>query len=381
MTSNHKIKKLEEKIHKFNNAVKEVIKTKTEKIDFSTCGYSGVREGIFDGKPIERVIIILRGTGCAWAREIDGGCTMCGHLSGSSIGKRIPGKMLKQQFDEAYSEYDYVKYPVLCLYNGGSMLNEEEISKDLRKYFWEIINRNPHIKKLIIESRPQYITTEVIEELNNAFTDTIVEIGFGIEAKNDIIRNVILNKNIEKTAYDDLKNRVRSTKIRLLAYILVKPPFLTEAEAIMEAIESVRYAYELGVDAVSLEPVSIQSYTLVSLLSKAGCFSPPWIWSILKIVKDVYHLGIEVRIGGFEFFPLPEKFVSNCETCNYDMTQIIREFNLKYDPAIFYNAICNEHCDQKWLKELEEIPEDNLVDRALKILDSINVEKGISVYQ
>jgi radical SAM enzyme (TIGR01210 family) len=300
---------------------------------------------------------------------------MCGHLSGSSRGRFIPAHSMKKQFDNAINQYDFRKYPMLCLYNGGSFLNEKEISTKMRHYMLKKINTIPHIKRLIIESRPEYITEEKLDEIETLLPNTTVEIGVGVETANDTLRDLVLNKGVTTADLIDVGKKFQNRRTMLLAYVLVNPPFLTEAEAIADTVSSIEFAAKIGAEIVSLEAVSIQHLTLVSFLAEAGFYRTPWIWSLFVIVRKTFHLGIPMRIGGFEFFPIPKEFTSNCSTCNDKVIEKIQEFNKYNDPKIIENLTCGSRCDLKWKKELEIIDKRELPERIISALEAIDVQK------
>lgn len=87
-----------------------------------------------------------------------------------------------------------------------------------------------------------------------------------------------------------------------LAYVLLKPPFLTEKEAIDEAINSIKKATAIGFERISLEPMSVHRFTVVDALSLANNYRVPWFWSVIEVVekcKDINDIGI----GGVGYFP------------------------------------------------------------------------------
>ena len=73
--------------------------------------------------------------------------------------------------------------------------------------------------------------------------------------------------------------------VRAKAYLFVKPILTSEKDAIEEAVESAEYAETVGVSRISFCPATIHKDTLMELLWKGGSYQPPWIWSIMDIVK------------------------------------------------------------------------------------------------
>lgn len=364
-----------------NQNIKNLVSLDWAKTHFNKAGHIGTGVGFIDGKPVERVIIILRGCGCGWSQQAQGGCIMCGHYSASSKGRYIPSESLEKQFDGAMAEFDFRKYPMLCLYNGGSFLNESEIAAESRRYMLKKIASIPHIRRLIIESRPEYISSETLDEIERLLPHTTVEIGVGVETARDDIRELILNKGVTTRDLVEVGKKFRGRKTQLLAYVLLNPPFLNETEAIEDAISTIEFSLEIGAALVSIEAVSIQHLTVVSFLYEAGYYSPPWIWSIFEIVKRTAHLGITTRIGGFEFFPIPKEFTSNCSTCNEEMINRINEFNRTNDLKVIENLKCSSRCDIKWQKELKKTDRRSLPERVIESLESIEISKILKSLQ
>ena len=360
-------------IYNANKNIRNEIAVSVKDIDFSKAGYCGAREGSIGGKAINRAIITLRGCGCEWAREENGGCTMCGHLSGSSRGTKISEEKLKKQFDDNMESFDFSEYPMLCLYNGGSFLNENEISKELRQYIFKKISEVTDIKTLIIESRVAHVTDEIMDEIENLLPNTEVEIGIGLESSNEIIRNVILNKGTKLEEYENVSTRFKNRKSKFLTYVLIKAPFLTEREAIDDAIATIQFAHNIGVDIISLEPVSIQEQTFVDYLSRLSQYRSPWIWSVFEIIKKTHHLGMLFRIGGFQFFPMPKQYTSNCDDCNEEMILKIQEFNKTNDINEIKDLKCKSGCDKIWMEELERCNDSDLLTRIISFMEEHSV--------
>lgn len=354
------------------------------KMDFGEIARIQPRVGFMEGRSIERVVITLRSNGCTWAlsEESGGGCVMCGHMAGCSRGETLSTDLLIQQFDGVFKKLDFFKYPLICLYNSGSFLNPDEVPREARNTILKMVAEEDDIERLIIECRPEYIKREDLDEVQSIMKNKPVEIGVGLETINSEIRQGILNKGMVNKQYEDFARLVSSyEKIHLLAYVLVKPPFLTEGFAIEDAIETVNYAFRIGVDVVSLEPVSIQEFTPVDLLARAGEYRVPWIWSVMEIVEKTHSSDNQnlIRMGGFEFYPRPKEFVHNCSKCNKIFNDAIDRYNSINSLEVFNRLTCT--CRREWESErakctppnpkeiidtLDRLDIDNLIDEMVK---------------
>lgn len=295
-----------------------------------------------------RVIIGLRTKGCSWARDPKGGCTHCA-ISFSRLCSMDHINILPQ-FLEDFVKYNFEDYPVLCLYTPGSFFDDDEISPELRIQILEIISKDKSIKRLAVESRPDYITEEKIGEVREILPNMEIEVGLGLDSADDRIRNILINKGFNFESYVkacDILNRFEITRV---TYVLVKPPFLTESEAIIDAIDSAKKAFELGSSVVSFEPMSVQENTVVYQLYRDGLYRPPWLWSVIEIVNEVDALG-ETRIGQF-LYPVPICAASNCTKCTFEVVQRISQFNKLGNLKVFDDVKCD--CQVEWRNRFGE---------------------------
>jgi len=313
------------------------------RLDLGSLAALNVRTGFLHGRRIERVVCILKSNGCKWARDEEGagGCAMCGHLAGTSRGHTIPPAVFVQQFESLMRNQDFVRYPMLCLYNSGSFLNPDELPASARTSILQMIAENEDIEHVIIESRPEFFNREVLEDIATIMKGKTVEIGVGLETSDPTLRNSVLNKGVENNELGELRNVLLPfTNVKLLFYILVKPPFVSEGFALDNAVDSVNYAYNIGADVVSLEPVSVQDFTIVDLLSRAGHFRPPWIWTVIEVVRRTFRKDKTLRMGGFEFYPVPKEFVRNCNRCNTRFVKAIDRYNSINSLDVFDGMDC-----------------------------------------
>ena len=286
---------------------------------------SHVREFHLDGSPCRRVIIYLKSPGCKWAAQANGGCFMCGHWAGTEQGITIASELLIEQVRSELGKYDWSQYPVICVYNAGSFMCDHEMPHIARVSILRTIADIQELKLVVIESRPEFINPRAAEELASLLPQRL-QVGVGLESVSDKVRRLCVNKGFEKEDFEEAVTTLRAHGIGTLAYVLLKPPFLSECEAIEDAIATITYAFEAGVEAVSLEPVSVQRHTLVERLANANVYRVPWIWSVREVAKSTAHLG-EVRIGGFEFRPAPDTVVHNCDRCNDEAYAAIDDYN------------------------------------------------------
>jgi radical SAM enzyme (TIGR01210 family) len=314
---------------------------------------TGLREEIFEGVNYQRAVIYLMSNGCEWALKSAHGCTMCGHLAKQArLDGTISVDNYLKQFDEEFEKIDFKKYPILNLYNNGSFINDNEIPPKARQGMLKKINGNPDIKMLVIETRPEFVTEERIKEVKELIPNKHVELGLGLEIKDDFYRGICINKGFSLQRFNDAANII-TKHLHLRAYVLLKPLFLNEKEGIEQAVETIDYAFAMGARTISLEPATIQNYTLMKFLYEKGLYSTPWLWSILEVVKRVKSRD-KLIVGLFKFFPSPSAVPNNCERCNESVMAKIVQYNRTLDPTAFDGLTCD--CKKQWEEILKEEP-------------------------
>ncbi len=305
------------------------------------------------GKSVPRGIIYLRSPGCEYLLKTSG-CSMCHTDLDSTAGRPISAAALTRQFEDALMKFAGNIPPVLCLYNGGSSFNPNELPWKTFQYMLSRIREVSKVKRLIIESRLEYLTEPRLREaLVILGGDVELEIGIGLESSSDLVRNDILLKSVSLETFERKLLLLKSLGVRTLSYVVLKPPFLCEAEAIHDTVSSARYAFQVGSNAVSIEPISVGAGTITEDLFTNGEFQPPRLWSMLECAKQLQGYG-ELRLGGYQYVPVGriiETLPSNCSACDAIVIDRIAEYNR----SLMLNSLDFEctNCYEPWLLQLK----------------------------
>ena len=337
-----------------------------------------INKFFYEGRTVDRVMIVLRSNGCQHYKT-NGGCSMCAHLNGAPLTDKITHQNYVEQWnsvidgsfvESAEKSFNLNDYPVVCVYNLGSLLNPEEISVETVKYIFSSLNEYKGVKKVIIESRAEYVTEDILKAIREEY-DGVVEVGIGVESTNFLIRELCHHKAIEDTSIiTDAVKALHKFNMKALAYVNFKPIFLTESEAIEDAIKtSVDCFKKFGFDAVSIEPTSLQENSLANYLYNLGLYRVPWLWSLRDIIHGIYNqmnvCKLDIRLGGYfdeevlsgsqgagfsernEIFP--HMTSSNCSYCTNDFVEAIKQFNMTYDVNDLDAVKQCDHCYKLWL--------------------------------
>ncbi|HHF55290.1 MAG TPA: TIGR01210 family radical SAM protein [Thermoplasmatales archaeon] len=289
---------------------------------------------VLDGKIVDAFVVILRTVGCKWAHE--SGCLMCGYFKETyDAGKE---EILKQ-VEEAYSHYNGEE--IVKIFTSGSFLDSEEIPLELQEF---ILNKFARAKKIIVESRPEFI-----ENLERIKAKARLEVAMGLESANDRVLEYSINKGFTFAEWRKAAEKVKEYGKELKVYILIKPPFLTEKDAIEDAVRSVEKVKDIA-DTISFNPVAIHSKTLVELLWRKKLYSPPWLWSVVKVIEEATEIydGLikcDVVAGG------KARGAHNCGKCDAAFIKAIRDFSLSQKIDALKKLECE--CREEWLDLLE----------------------------
>jgi len=253
------------------------------------------------------------------------GCYSCGFYAGAGQGSAGVASYSEQFAQTIRQTYFISDYDVIEFLSDGSFLSQVPNTREQREYIDDIfrnhISRYPRIKRVLIEERPdellkdsainfKLLTDIVKNKLNENQT---LEVGMGLECQDDYVREACINKGFSKKEFEDAIKKIKEIsyeckgRISPLAYILVKPPFLTEREAIDEALRTLQYLKKLSdyenIEIIpKLEPTVISKGTMQEVLFTNDEYTPLNYWSILEIITW-YSLNMpdsKLRIGARE---------------------------------------------------------------------------------
>jgi len=293
-------------------------------------------DGVYDS-----LTIVLNTGGCRWARA--GGCTMCGYVAESVDGGSVAHEDLMAQTEAALDhEREHADEPAgqVKIYTSGSFLDEREIPAETRR---EIAATFADRDRIVVESLPDFIDAEKLAD----FTDRglATDVAVGLETATDRVRHDCVNKYFDFAEFERAAAEARETGAGMKAYLLLKPPFLSESEAIADMESSIRRCAGVeGCHTVSMNPCNVQRYTMVEELFHGDGYRPPWLWSVCAILEstaDADVLVVSDPVGGGS-----DRGPHNCGKCDDRVQRAIKDFDLRQDPTVFEQVSCD--CQRTW---------------------------------
>ena len=267
-------------------------------------------------------VVILRTRGCYWA-DVKG-CSMCGYAR-DTLGRSATPQELAQQLTGALAAYH--DEPYVKVYTSGSFLDDREVDPASRVAFVRAFAGRA--RRLLFETLPEFVQPAALEPLTAAFPGEL-EVALGLESTQPVVLQKFINKGSPPSEYLAAADRARALGLRTKAYLLLKPPNLTEREAIEDVVQSIALA-AAHVDAISVNPVHIQGGTVVEWLYQRGRYRPPWLWSLVETMRR----GAEVRSGRrLVTFPTAggqPRGPHNCGACDRRVLQALEEASLSQE--------------------------------------------------
>ena len=176
----------------------------------------------------------------------------CFHCDiGAGEGTQFSPEMNVQRLEFFKQHYKDVLPSVahLVVYNSGSVLNPKEMSRDTLKNILAYSASLDSCSVISVDSREQFITKGSLEYLlRHVRGDQQPRLILGLESQSDDIRIGKLNKRMLKKNIESAFSTIGSYKgkIGVDINIVFQPPELVGEKAIMDSIDTLKYALGLG---------------------------------------------------------------------------------------------------------------------------------------
>ncbi|KAF5084938.1 hypothetical protein DSECCO2_72600 [anaerobic digester metagenome] len=294
----------------------------------------------FEGRILDTLTVIFRSGGCSWNR-----CRMCGYRH-----ERYPDLPRDELAERMIRQVRWVKenfrdedYQVLKIFTSGSFFDPGEVPPDVRRAVAEAFRG----KAVIAETRPEYVEADAVREFREGIDtgdwDKPLHIAVGLETTNDLIRERSIDKGFSYADFLRAAEVAHAAGAGMKAYLLMKPPFLTEREARDDMIRSIRDVAPVA-DSISMNLCTVQSRTEVEHLWKQHAYRPPYLWSVLDVlISSPVHILCDPVGGGQMRGP------HNCGACDSTIVKGIADYSLSGDVGLLRALAETEcRCKEEW---------------------------------
>ncbi len=263
------------------------------------------------GKIEDTAIIFLTNRECSFH------CLMC-DLWKNTTDVSLPAGAIPEQIEWALKQMPEAR--VLKLYNSGSFFDERAIPEEDYKSIASLVK---NFETVIVESHPRLINEKCL-----IFRDMLkpdLQIALGLET----VHTEILRKLNKQMTLEDFRNAVSFLAqhgILSRAFILLRPPFLSESEGIFWAERSIDFAFSAGVECCTVIPVRAGNGAM-DLLKEKNHFTQPDIRSL----ETVLEYGLRLNSGRVFADVWDLGMFSSCKKCIDKRTNRLITMNLNQE--------------------------------------------------
>jgi archaeosine synthase beta-subunit len=237
-------------------------------------GWMAEKERTVSGSIEDTGIIFLTNRECPFH------CLMCDLWKNTTDETAIAG-VIPSQIRYALERMPDVKH--IKLYNCGSFFDTRAIPEEDYKEIASILKNH---ETVIVESHPRFINEKCLQ-----FRDMLVpqlHVALGLETVNREIL-IMLNKHMTPEDFSSAVSFLTKHGIYSRAFILLRPPFLSESEGVIWAEKSIDFAFASGVECCTIIPVRGGNGAM-DLLKERGEFTLPDISSLEQVLE--YGIGL-----------------------------------------------------------------------------------------
>lgn len=283
-------------------------------------------------KMIKRRRIVLLTPKCSSAS-----CLMCplpNEALDSSTRPITPQQIIKQ-FDSCFEGIIDPGIEMVTIYTNGNFFADIEVPPEVREHIYKYVG-STKIKYLLVETLPQFISEEKMNIAKKYLGDRVLVAAVGLQSSNDLVRQISVNTTCTKESFETAYHLLKKNNFEIDAFLMIKPPFLSENEAIKDTVSSIGYLDSLGITNPILCSTRVAPNTVLEILAKDGKFRPPWLWTVVEVLKQCSEhypsCYPRVVINELSSEKNPESDVSyNCPVCSAEVVEAINGFNSSRD--------------------------------------------------
>ena len=298
-----------------------------------------------DGTPCTSATVIFRTRGCVWWWK--SGCTFCGYFN--DVRDDVTADDLFAQWEESKRRLDdFEGCSMVKVYTSGTFFEDRENPPEWQ----EAILKETHERDLhlVIEAQAQMCTPEKLAWVAERHPGCTVAIG--LEAYDDTVLRFHVNKGFSTKQWHRSIDMLRENGLRVKTYLLFKPPFMSEGDALQHTSKWISQVAPLS-DDVSVNPMNIQKRTIVERLFRNREYRPPWLWSLVEMLEQVHD---DVLRAGARIIVHPTaggriRGAHNCGACDMDIVAAIERYSVSGDIGEFAGLDCD--CKRVWRTEVD----------------------------
>ncbi len=337
--------------------------------------------------PYVMPLVTLRTNPCRWSKYA--GCVMCGYHLGANR-RRITDEMLVAQTEDAITRLNPKVYPSLVFTSNGSFFDRAEVSDEIRPVLAKKL-RDAGFQYLIMESRPEYLTPERLRALAKAFAPAgpgplgryPLSVSFGLESSNDFVQRYCINKGRHRADYLAAFDLLDREGYAYDCYVLLGKPFMTAREDVADAINTIRFAVDHGVDYVFVMVTNMVDYGLTSYLHERGRYRLPSLWRAVELLErlpDRYRRHVQIK--GISHAPVPPRYYARtCELCTEHVKGAINFWNqtgeMEHIRSIHPCSCRQRFAEGEWSERSSQVLAERVLREYRTLADELDLDRTL----
>lgn len=275
-----------------------------------------------DGTIVEVATVFLTNKECPFH------CLMC-DLWRNTLDDRVPSEAITTQIEFALNQLGPAQQ--IKLYNSGNFFDRQAIPHE---EFPAIAKRVNEFQRVIVETHPRLCTPAACE-----FRDLLngeLEVALGLETVHPEVL-ARLNKQMTLDDFDNSVEWLLSEQIHVRAFLMLRPPYLSEEEGVEWAVKSLEHAFRRGVECCAIIPARSGNGAMEQL-AVAGHFESP----TLRSLEQVHEIGIGMQRGRVFVDLWDAERLTACPRCSAARRERLDQMNLAQTILPRIECECNE---------------------------------------
>lgn len=310
----------------------------------------GVRDDtvLFEGKSLHRRRIVLLTPKCTSAS-----CLMCPLPNEALDNRTITPEQIIKQYDSCFGQPNDHEIETISLYTNGNFFADNEIPEVVKEHIYRHISTT-NAKYVLVESLPQFVNEQKLALAKKYLKDKVLITAIGLQSSSDLVRQISVNTTCTQESFEKAYHLSRKFGFDIQAFLMIKPPFLTETEAINDCVDSIGYLYQLGIKNPTLCACRAAPNTVLDILRLDGKYHSPWLWTVAEVMTrsaEKYPQSVPMLVINelLSEKNLDSTVSHNCDECSASVIQALVRFNADRNVAALKSV--THTCYQNYLQE------------------------------
>lgn len=276
--------------------------------------------------------------GCPW--DALGHCTTCNYGAPDTVAPDQMVRAVEAALAEIGPETE------LLWVSAFDTLHSREVPPEARREIFRLLGSSP-ARTVITEAHPASVKADAVAECVKLLNGRRLVIQLGVETMDEFVRFACVNKPFTNARLQRAVDTIRDAGAETWANLLVGIPFLSRAEVVAGAAESIDRALETGFGAVVLFPNHVKEHTITQTLAEARRYEPPDLWVLRDVLDRVpEELYPRVHFAWLELKDHPgaaDVPLRPVENETQELLRLLERFNMDRDLEALSEALALEH--------------------------------------